>query len=367
MRSARRGCVRGVVLLGALGAVVGLALAACQFPEYDLARGGGGDAGRGGVVGSGGAVTDGNAAGVGAGGAAGSPTEPGPPCGIGKACTAALPAGWLGPVAYWQAKVGEQDEPPDCPDGYVDPSDWHSGLLAPDAECSCSCTASGQVCNKGASVSVFVDLGCKTECLKASPLTCAAVSGCNGNQGSVLADPPAPSGGKCEAKVTSQPLEPATWEYEARLCSLETAEMGSCTGTGELCVPTPLPPFASQLCVFRVVPEGQELPECPAAYPNARDALHSTFDDDRACSTCSCSGPTGGSCPGTLMLSSGQNCSSGFEYTLGSGCQQFGLGTQPAQLGAHYTLEPGGCGIARDTEPTGSATPSGSATVVCCL
>lgn len=360
------------MLLGAFGALLGFGPFACQFPDYDLPDGEAGQgglaaagAGSGPVAAAGGVGADGNAGGGGAGGVGG--TSPPPlPCGIGKACTPGVPAGWLGPVAYWQAKVGHE-RVPDCSDGYVDPNDLNTGLLAPDAECTCTCTGSGEICDKGASVSVYSDLGCKNKCLEASPLTCTGISGCNGNQGSLLASPPAPSGGKCKAQVTSKPLEPISWEYEARLCSLETAEMGSCTEPGELCVPTPPNPFASQLCVFRVVPEGQEPPECPAAYPHARDALYSSFDDERACSTCTCSGPTGGRCDGKLTLSSGPDCSSGFEYTLGSGCQQFGLGTQPAQLDGEYALVKGTCGIASDVEPTGGATPSGSATIVCCL
>jgi hypothetical protein len=367
MRAARRVGVRGAVFVGAVGALVGLGVYGCQFPEYDLARGPGGQAGN--AIGgfaedpAGGAAAEGNTAGM--GGAGGTPTIPPRPCGIGKACASELPAGWLGPVAYWQAKVGELAEPPDCPDGYVDPSDLHTGLDAPDGDCSCSCTSTDQVCDKGANVSVFVDLGCQTECSQAAPLACTAISGCNGSQGSVLADPRTPSG-SCEPKVTSHALEPVSWQYDARLCSLETAEMGTCTGTGELCAPTPRPPFASQLCVFRVVPEGQDLPECPAAYPNARDPLFGSFTDERACSTCSCSAPKGGRCSGKLTLSTGQSCGNTFEYTLGSGCKPFGLSTPPTQLGAEYTLVPGTCGIADDTEPTGGAIPSGSATVVCC-
>lgn len=366
MRSARRVCVRGAVVAGALCVIVGLGLSGCQFPEYDLARGPAGS-GAGGVASgaAGGTVSDGGSdAGSGAGGTGGSSPSPSP-CGTGKACTNEVPAGWLGPVAYWQAKADEASAPPECPDGYVEPSDLHTGLDAPDGDCSCSCTSSAQVCDKGASVSVFLDMDCQVECAHASPLTCTAVSGCNGNQGTMLAEPPKPSG-TCQAKVTSHALSPVTWQHDVRLCELETAEMGTCTGTGELCIPTPSPPYVSQLCVFRVVPEGQDLPDCPDAYPNSREPLYSSFTDERDCSGCTCSGPTGGKCAGKLTLSDEQTCSGDFDYTLGSGCQQFQLGTPPARLGAQYTLVPGTCGIASDTKPIGGAVPSGSATVVCC-
>jgi hypothetical protein len=56
------------------------------------------------------------------------------------------------------------------------------------------------------------------------------------------------------------------------------------------------------------------------------------------------------------------------EYVLGSGCKSFSFANQPAHLGAKYALEePGTCGVASDTQPIGDATPSGSATIVCCL
>ena len=378
MGSARRLGLRSAALMGAMAFLVGIGLPSCQFPEYDLAPPGNGQAGTAAEAGaptsgasSGGMAADGGAAGMGgAGGAGGDETEPDVACGTGMACTAALPAGWLGPVAYLRgnaAKPGEPASLPDCPDGYGDPSDLHTGILAAPAECSCSCTAKNQACDTAPSVSIFTDLGCQNGCFQASTLACTAVSGCNGSQGSLQVEAPAPSG-TCAAKVTSRPLGAVTWQYDARLCSLETAEMGTCTGAGELCIPTPDRPYASRLCVFRVVPEGQDLPDCPASYPNARDALYESFADERRCSDCSCGGPTGGSCAGKLTLSNASSCtSSGFDYTLDSGCKSFSLASPPARLSAvQYTLTPGTCGIASDTGPIGGAIPSGSATAVCC-
>lgn len=372
-RAAGRRGVRTAALVVAMGLSVWLGVAGCQFPDYDLPHGASGQAGTGadagstsGGVPSAGAATDGGAAGAGGAGGDGSGGTPLVACGPGLVCSAALPAGWLGPVAYWLAKAGEPSDLPKCPDGYSEPIDLHAGLLAPDAECSCTCTPKGQVCDKAANASVFSDLGCINECFHAAPLACTSVSGCNGSQGSLLADAPKPSG-TCEAKVTTQPLQPVAWEYDARLCSLDTAEPGSCTGEGELCTPTPERPFVSQLCVYQVVPEGQDFPECPAGYPHPREPLYDSFTDGRKCSSCRCTGLTGGTCAGTLTLNNQLSCGSGFDYQLGSGCKQFSFSTPPSELDAHYTLVPGTCGISSDTEPTGGAIPSGSATVVCCL
>ena len=339
----------------ALGGLTTLAAAGCQFPDYDL-----GEATRGGEGALGGSS-------VGAAGSAGS-ANPDPSCEAGQLCATTVPEGWVGPVAFWQAKAGQQSALPDCPDGYGDPIDLHRELAAPAPACTCACAAEGQQCDKTAAVSLYLDLNCQTECAKPTALGCSTVSGCNGNQGTLRAEKPTPSGGTCKASLTSE-IDAPTWQYDARLCQLNSADppAAACSDASGQCVPTPGLPYASQLCVVRVVPEGQALPACPAEYPNGGDALYATFSDERGCSACTCAGPSGGTCSGTLTLSDGHDCNSTFEYVLGSGCKSFAFAAQPTHLGAKYALEPGTCGVAIDPQPVGEAAPSGSATVVCCL
>lgn len=333
-----------------------LAAAGCQFPDYDLGEPG---------VGVGGEGAQGGSPVGAAGGGAGAP-EPDPTCDPGQLCATTVPERWLGPVALWEARVGQQSEPPECPKGYGEPSDFHRELKASAAACTCACSAGAQVCDKPAAVSIYDDRGCQAECSKPTALACSTVSGCNGREGSLRADRPTPSG-TCTAKV-AQEIEAASWQYDVRLCQLTDAELPACTDGSGQCAPTPALPYTSQLCVVQVVAEGQPLPACPAEYPNGGDALYTDFSDDRGCSACTCDGLIGGSCSGTLTLTDGQECSNTLEYTLGSGCKQFGFGTQPTHLSAKYTLqEPGTCGVARDTKPTGDVLPKGSATVVCCL
>jgi hypothetical protein len=122
---------------------------------------------------------------------------------------------------------------------------------------------------------------------------------------------------------------------------------------------------------MRVLADGSDLPECPDAYPTRRGAFYDEdgFTDDRGCTACGCSGVTGGSCSGTLSISTGSDCSSDASYTLDSGCKTFNLGSgnvRPSHVGGHYTLLPGACSVASASHATGSAAPSGSVTLVCC-
>ena len=79
---------------------------------------------------------------------------------------------------------------------------------------------------------------------------------------------------------------------------------------------------------------------------------------------------SGGSCPGKVTLSSGIDCSSGFEYQLDGTCSKpFNLGpgdAKPAHVGGTYTLMPGTCAVPTQPMATGKAVPNGSVTVVCC-
>jgi hypothetical protein len=310
---------------------------------------------------SSGDASKGGSSGAGSGGS--SPES----CGTANVCTPLAPAGWLGPIALWEDSPGSLSAPPSCPAGYGQPTDLHGQLLAPIANCSCTCTATAQRCDTATTVSVYGDLGCATQCISASPVACAAVSGCTGSAGTLRAAIPAPSQGSCVATVSPKTPPPPQWKRDARTCTLNTAASASCADTDETCVPVPTAPYASHLCVYQVVLDGQNIPACPAAYPNPSDPLYSSYSDNRGCMPCSCSGPSGGSCAGTLILSGGNDCGTGFQYTLGSGCQSFSLSAPPSHIEGNYTLSAGTCAIAQDTQATGSAQGSGNARAVCCL
>jgi hypothetical protein len=277
-------------------------------------------------------------------------------------CVAQPPAGWTGPVVYWGDTAGQTL--PDCPESYAQATDVHNGLKAPAGSCSCSCVAEKQVC--GSTLRVYGDSNCQGECGSSSSPECTALPAkCDGSQGSIEAERPTLLGGSCVPHVT--PIPKATWQNDVRLCRRTDAR--KCETLGQVCAPIPTPPYSSLLCLMRVIPQGQAVPECPLDYPVPYDPMY-TGDadgaDDRACSACTCGALSGGSCSGKLWVSSGNTCSDEEEYTLGSGCQTFQVGGRVSHISAEYVLTPGNCSVVTASRPTGSAAPSGPITAVCC-
>lgn len=279
-------------------------------------------------------------------------------------CVPEAPAGWRGPVAFWQG-ASTTEPPPECPEGYDSPTDAHARPSASDADCTCRCDAVEQTCDdEPALVVLFQDLACETVCTLASPLECIEVAGCNGSAGTMRAAAAQPTGA-CSATVEKN-TTPPSWQRDARLCELSRPTRDDCADANQACAPTPGSPFSSQSCVYRVVLEGETMPSCPPSHARATAMLYSSLSDDRDCGECTCDGPTGGSCEGTVLLSSGDDCSSASEYSVGSGCQPFSLPRSPTSIAADYVLTPGSCAVASQPEPTGSVTPAGNALVVCC-
>ena len=368
MGATRRLCVRAVVLTLSIAAVLSSALPGCQFPDYGFTGGLAGSAGAptGGMPGAPPAAGEGGESGDSAGGDAGVITQPTTPCSPMQDCVPGAPSGWSGPIAFWEGEAGESEAPPDCPPGYGKPNDLHRELVAPASSCTCTCSAQGQVCDGSATLRVFADKSCATPCATTMLKACGAVSGCNGSQGSVSSDVGTPSGGSC-GPTPGKTLPKATWKYDARLCP--TSGASSCDVAGELCAPTPEYPYLTQLCVTQTIRAGKPVPACPEAYPNANQPLYSGLTDGRDCSECTCSGVTGGSCEGKLVMSTGADCNGTFEDKLGSSCTPFDLGAgniHPSRVGAEYDLVPGDCSVANAPHATGEALPSGSVTFVCC-
>jgi hypothetical protein len=105
-----------------------------------------------------------------------------------------------------------------------------------------------------------------------------------------------------------------------------------------------------------------------------QELLYEIFTDNRSCTACGCSGVSGGSCSGQLVMSKDTNCTlSGIGTTsyplTSSECQTFNLGSgnvHPASVIGQYTVQAGTCSVASQASGMGEAAPSGRATVVCC-
>lgn len=389
MGAASRWCLRAAWLVSVSSALVGVVLPGCQFPNYTVVQSGGAGAqAAGGASGAGthddggaplpdGGAGEGAEAGGGAkagnGGSAGTGPEPCPP----DACQALAPTRWEGPIAFWEGSAAEADDPPDCPPGYTDPSDWFHGLVAPDGECKCTCAEQGQSCEKNVELSIYADQNCGQPCGTVSApadLACTTVvSDCSGSQGSMHSDRPTPSGGACKPSVT--PIPEPTWERGARICMPSNLQI--CSDSDHICAPAAPSPYVEVACVKRVLMPGEGTPACPAGYPEAKPRLYAEYADERSCSTCVCSALSGGSCTGTVAAYSGSDCSAVNgggggppTYTLGNTCQTFdlgaGSGVHPTRIRADYNLTPGACSVVTPSKAGGSATESGTSVLVCC-
>jgi hypothetical protein len=349
-----------------MGTLLGLAACVgvgCQFPDYvvTVQEDGGRELGAGTSMG-GGASGDGSVGGaVGREPVGGS--GPASTCDASFTCAPALPAGWLGPVALWKGRGG--DEAPSCPEGYDSATDLHALPSGAKASCSCHCVSQGETCVGQSSIEFRLDQYCQqASCAIATGASCTLVDGCNSKEGSIRAPIGGTVGGTCVATPSAQ-LPPARWNQDARLC-IPSQGGPSCGAEGGQCLPTPRQPFGSPLCVYRVALPGQSLPDCPAAYPNGREVLYDSFTDERTCAGCQCTGPDGGTCGGKVSIGSGDACVAELEYELGSGCVKYNLSARLSHVSVEPVLTPGACVVTVEPEPLGSVVPSGSAHLVCC-
>jgi hypothetical protein len=91
----------------------------------------------------------------------------------------------------------------------------------------------------------------------------------------------------CTASQQNPTRPDVHWEKQVRACRDDSARRAGC-GTAELCLPrSPGSDFAAGYCVWR---EGEH--DCPAERYTHKQTYHREFDDTRACSECSCGGPS---------------------------------------------------------------------------
>lgn len=191
-------------------------------------------------------------------------------------CAAAVPEGWIGPIALY---VGP-DAAPDCPasGGFTDLA-LEGGLLGtPPLVCPpCSCNPAGVGCTP--SVVTFTELGCV-----GAPLLNQSGNGCITFDGSstqrsfkLYTNPP---GGACAPSADVPTIPAPTFTEKARVCR---RPIGAKEGAGcfaDSCVPKPEAPF--QLCVYRSDPA-----PCPVGYATAKSIV-TKFEDQRSCAPCTC-------------------------------------------------------------------------------
>lgn len=322
-----------------------------------------------------------------------------PDCQAGYSCVDAIPVGWgiYGYVALAQSVPGNE---PACPPEYADTAFVFGGgaLIADAATCAaCDCDPpTGEVCTlpdqdpakagiQGAFVSTQVcgaGLACTgAETIPAAwPGTCAggsvwlgshqaactanpcASSNCNR---SVIVGSPIVQGGSCAATGGDAAVDPVGFAVSAKGCAGGQSG-GGCGGTAS-CQANPPSGFEQKLCVAQAGDVA-----CPGAF-TVRTLLNDPAQtmDDRGCTPCTCSAPSGGACDLSVDVWGDATCTMLKVATLTGPTYCADLTNNPdvRAISATTLMPPTGSSCASVPGgglPTGSAV-AGGATTVCCL
>lgn len=288
-------------------------------------------------------------------------TDTGDPieCAANHSCVPAIDSGWAGPLV---ARESSDRLDIACESPFADHfATLHAGFVAPPATCECSCEAEGTPgCDPTTSLQQFDGNVCAgpPDSWSISSTCNAAVAAAPGT--ALLAEEVEVTGVSCEPS-RSEVVPPATFVRTIVMCAPPSAPVEACGDAGE-CAPT-ADPETEQICIAR---EGDVA--CPEAWDRERHLYHRDFEDDRACSDCSCS-EFSGTCSGVTIVVFGSNDCSGTPVggvTPGS-CEQ--LGNQGASSGRRSGVgvpDVDCSGNAVGGDPVGSAKATSPFTV-CCL
>ncbi|MDI1480415.1 hypothetical protein [Polyangium sp. y55x31] len=299
----------------------------------------------------------------------------------GGVCVPPAPGAWKGPLPF---HYGASIDVPACPesapivafDGFVEPASPSCSTCSCDAPIgtchrpetwtvsSAACADPGLGVNTNFDPPTSWDGSCNEDKAIIEGKLCGAVPCVR----SITISPPVIEEQPCTVHVSGDPAPSPPhawhgnpWEPMGRACT-SGASAPTCTAeSGKVCVPSP-PGFSP--CVLR---EGDH--PCPEGWGD-RHLLYGQVEDDRACSACTCSEPSGGTCDVLASIFSEPACGQlNLSLTVSAGmvspCHDFMPGTQLSgkRIDA-LTYEPGTC------------TPSGGelvgdlvlaeATTVCC-
>jgi hypothetical protein len=257
-----------------------------------------------------------------------------------------VPVGFTGPIAFWTGPAGP--EPASCHGNY--PTQLlagNAGLTCPAATCPCSCGSPQGVICLGPTVwwnnTATCPLGDGTAMGGGA---CQAVNVSNPDYVSVQFFNVA-HGGSCVPKGGSPGKTGPTWATSGIVCG------GSCA-QGVYCG---APPKNFTTCVYL---SGQDV-SCPTTGYTSKTVLYSGVDDTRGCGSCTCAGPTGASCNGSIDVYSGTGCTGTHTTAPTATC------THVSSVASFsYTGSFSGGSCAPQVSATGSCTESGP-TTVCCL
>lgn len=289
--------------------------------------------------------------------------------GIPGVCAPSAPFQWSGP-----GKLMTGDSPdsvPACPAGsqMTFASGTILGIQGPTCQ-GCTCGAPKDLsCGPASAGDFFWDADCtfpcSTSCLGCGSTCAFKVSSC-ANHGSLAMNrelrPAALLGGSC---VPSSPpaAPPVAFARAGRAC-LNGPEPPVCGG-GETCTsPT------GKTCLFHL---GDDL-QCPRGPYTERSIFYARTDDSRACTSCSCGGPRGVTCPTRIeVFSNGApaTCTGTLTETFETTAPCLGLDRFPNENGGgslHFVpAQPSGAGSCAPGGTETGALAQGLPFTACCI
>jgi hypothetical protein len=286
-----------------------------------------------------------------------------PACGAGYTCVPSAANGWSGYALYDDGRGAP------CPSSYPTQVDTYEGIIFSPASCAaCVCTPSGVACGTtnvacGATCGVTND-AVGTSCVDfGDAITIDGTSSCS-------ASVPTTTGGSCASSGGGATIPPVSFSKLSRTCVATGGAGGGCAA-GNSCVAV-APTGTHGACVSQAI-IGSVL--CPSGYPHANVVMptSTSFTDTRACTSCSCTGPNGASCAGSVTLDPALDCAAaGFgaapiTFAANGACNPDLVDAATSFLSGSLqaTVTSQGSCATDGGAPTGSVTPANQ-TAYCC-
>ncbi len=255
---------------------------------------------------------------------------------------------WNGPVV-----LGQGSTPPACVSGKDPEFEAYSELIAPPAECDCSCGAADVECPETGTITNRGDPDAFSCVMFVSPVWQDDVGpGCNNIPNALdlselvfFADQPASlDGSSCAPSATTDVAE-AEWTNAWSGCAVDASE-GRC----DVCAA-----HIEGTCIWQ---EGDV--DCDVPGFSERTVLHTGIIDDRDCSLCTCDDPSG-SCNADVTYRASDTCGLA---NVGSGQAGDCIDVEFARGANVQFFDTFACG-ASTVEAVGEAEPTGPITTCC--
>jgi hypothetical protein len=273
-------------------------------------------------------------------------------CVAGADCNAAPPAGWSGPVAFYEGPWGQ---PPPCPGDYpvLERQGNRGPHTGPTACSACTCGAPSEACTSGG-LTAYVKTTCNGQSTdvpltpdQCSTLTAAQSASSAFRQATAPAGTASclPDGGVADAPALS-------WSTTGAACAPSTPT--PVCASGSLCALPPPAPYAPRWCIWH---DGAAT--CPSAFPVAH--VWDDPQDTRGCTPCQCN-TIAGTCTVTTLLYSDVGCQTQVATVQGGQCTSTS-GIQSALTMVSYSGQQSCAPSGGD--PTGGIAPQAAVTVCC--